>query len=99
MSVKKGVYCELKSCLGCRPDTVTKVSWVEAIEGILEVSHLETKVVEMLFACLLVPLFVSIGKEEVIILVVSGGVGGLSIDDQNQKPPLCIKPSIAGSCI
>jgi hypothetical protein len=58
--------------------------------------NLETKVVELFSACLLVPLFVSNGKKEVIILVVFGGVGGLSIENPNQKPPSCIKLRTVG---
>lgn len=81
MSVKHGVYCELKSCLEHRLDTVTKVSWVEIESYPQGLTYLEIKVMEKLFTHLLVPISVSTKKKEVIILVVSGVVGGLSRDD------------------
>jgi hypothetical protein len=52
---------------------------------------LEFEVVEMLYVSLLLSLFVSIGKEVVIILVVSGRVGGLSRDYGIQESSLMYK--------
>lgn len=46
---------------------------------------LKTEVVKLFFACTLVPLSVSTGKEEVIILIVSRGVGGLSINEHKRS--------------
>jgi hypothetical protein len=50
----------------------------------------ETKV-ELYFACLLVPLFVSTKKMEVIILTVSDGGGGLRIDNRIPEASLIYK--------
>lgn len=47
--------------------------------------------VELLFACLLVHLFVSIRKEEVIILVVFDDGGGLSEEELSLRAPLIYK--------
>lgn len=50
---------------------------------------MEIKVVELPYACLLVPLSVSTKKKGVLILVVTGGVGGLAKMMETWKAPSC----------
>jgi len=75
----KGVCYEQKKCLGPRPDTVTKGITGGGWGYPQGVTDLETTVVKLLSTRLMVPLSVSIGKE-FFILVVSVGVGGMSMD-------------------
>jgi hypothetical protein len=57
----------------------------------LGLTDLEIEVVYLLFARLLVLLYVSTRKKDVIILGVSRGVGGFNIDDGNLESFLMYK--------
>lgn len=79
---RRNLWCEWKTCPG--PEHNTAIKGLKGGDRMppRDLTDLEAEV-KLLSACLLVPLFESTRKKEVIILVVSGCGGSLSEEDLN----------------